>query len=83
MYVLRRRRREHYFENCSPKKTAALTRVACVGHELRSFFLHVLDTESISESRASLASRKTSVEDEQWSDAMTIERMARLTRSAR
>jgi hypothetical protein len=43
----------------------------------------VLDTESISESRASLASRKTSVEDEQWSDAMTIERMARLTRSAR
>jgi hypothetical protein len=63
MYVLRRRRREHYFENCSPKKTAALTRIACVGHELRSFFLHVLDTESFSESRASLASRKTSVED--------------------
>jgi len=39
---------EHYFEKCSPHKTAALTRVACVGHERGSFFLHVLDTESIS-----------------------------------
>ncbi|MGN8111488.1 hypothetical protein ACTJLB_26130 [Paraburkholderia sp. 22098] len=39
---------EHYFEKCFPQKTAALTRVAHVGHELRSFFLHVLDTESIS-----------------------------------
>lgn len=39
---------EHYFENCSPQKTAALTRVAYVGHEHRSLFVHLLDTESIS-----------------------------------
>lgn len=39
---------EHYFEKCFPQKTAALTRVAYVAHQLRSFFLHVLDTESIS-----------------------------------
>lgn len=39
---------EHHFEKCSPQKTAALTRVAYVGHELGSFFLHLLDTKSIS-----------------------------------
>jgi hypothetical protein len=40
--------REHYFENRFPQKTTALTRVAYVGYELRSFFRHVLDIESIS-----------------------------------
>jgi hypothetical protein len=39
---------EHHFEKCSPHKTAALTRVAYVGHEHRSLFVHLLDTESIS-----------------------------------
>lgn len=38
----------HYFEKCSPHKAAALARVAHVGHEHRSFFVHVLDTEPIS-----------------------------------
>ncbi|CAH2902598.1 MAG: hypothetical protein PCALPYG88_5951 [uncultured Paraburkholderia sp.] len=39
---------EHHFEKCSPHKTAALTRVAHVGHEHRSLFVHLLHTESIS-----------------------------------